>query len=120
MRFKRVLITGSNGLLGQKLVKLLSRQPGVEVLGLSRGPIRIKAPQSYTYNSIDLLDHEQLKAQVDAFKPEAIVHTAAMTNVDACELNKTTCDAVNVDLVKYLVELCAERDLYLIHLSNQH
>lgn len=50
--------------------------------------------------------------------PDIIIHTAAMTNVDACELNKDECDKMNVDVVRHLVDYCIENPVKLIHLST--
>jgi len=114
----KVVITGSNGLLGQKLVKLLSSKDDFEVFALSKGKNRLLKPEGYAYYSIDLLDGEKLTALLDEILPHYIIHTAAMTNVDACELDKVTCDRMNVDMLKPLVSFCAITGAHLIHLST--
>jgi len=85
---KKILITGSNGLLGQKLVKLLKTKSEVEIYALSKGPDRLSNTKGYTYYNIDLTHFEAVQDCLNDIQPDVIIHTAAMTNVDACELEQ--------------------------------
>ena len=51
---KRILITGSNGLLGQKLVELLRTQANVDLIATARGANRLPVREGYTYASLDI------------------------------------------------------------------
>ena len=51
-------------------------------------------------------------------KPDVIINTAAMTNVDACEDKKQECDALNTDAVKYLIDISEQIEAHLIHIST--
>lgn len=115
---KKVVITGSNGLLGQKLIKLFLTKPGYEIHGLSRGENRMDNRKGYQYHEIDLRNKDVLLRMLDQIKPDIIIHTAAMTNVDACELNQEECDHMNIDIVSYIVDYCKEHKAYLLHLST--
>lgn len=115
---KKVLITGSNGLLGQKLVKLFLAKKGFEVFALSKGPNRLGNKNGYTYYSIDLLDSSALLDCLNHVLPDILIHTAAMTNVDACELDQEHCDKMNVGVVTDIVAYCKEHPVHLIHLST--
>lgn len=115
---KKIVITGSNGLLGQQLVKLLLTKKGYEIHALSKGPNRLLHKKGYTYYSIDLTDFQALRSLLNEIQPDMVVHTAAMTNVDACELQKELCDKVNIDLVSSIVDYCKSHDSYLVHLST--
>lgn len=112
------MITGSNGLLGQKLVKLLLTKSDIEVHALSRGPNRLFNKNGYTYYSIDLTDFDALQSVLNKIQPDAIIHTAAMTNVDACEQEQEHCDKINIDLVSRIVDYCKSKNAYLVHLST--
>ena len=114
---KRVLVTGSNGLLGQKLINLLCEEK-YDVFALSRGENRNSNKSAYTYYNVDLVDYEKLHNIVDEIKPDFIVNTAAMTNVDQCEDNKEECDIINVELVSQLTEACKRHNIYLVHIST--
>lgn len=115
---KKVVITGSNGLLGQTLVDLLLKEKErYQVVGFSRGNNR-SGRNDFEYYSIDLTDEEVLKEGLKKCKPDVIVNTAAMTNVDACENNKEECDKLNVDVVQFLEEYSKKNNTHLIHLST--
>lgn len=115
---KKVLITGSNGLLGQKLVKLFLKKPGYEIHALSRGANRLDDQKGYTYYEVDLLNKVALLELLDQIVPDVILHTAAMTNVDACELHQEECDQMNIEVVANILEYCDKKDVYLVHLST--
>ncbi len=115
---KKVVITGSNGLLGQKLVKLFLSKAGYEIYALSRGPNRLHDKKGYTYINIDLSDDRTLDHCLSEIGPDLIIHTAAMTNVDACELDQVLCDKMNVELVRHLTSFCKKHQVRLIHLST--
>ena len=115
---KRILITGSNGLLGQKLVDLLRKQSSVELIATARGNNRLPETEGYTYASLDITVQEEVIAIFDQFKPHAVIHTAAMTNVDTCETDRDGCDVLNVNSLAYLIEACEKHGTYLCHLST--
>src|SRR5688572_13383451 len=100
----KILITGSNGLLGQKLVYKLLDNPAVEVIATSKGENRISKKSGYRYFPLDITNREEVIQLLSEVKPDCIINTAAMTNVDACENDKPGCKALNIDAVAYLVE----------------
>ena len=114
----KVLITGSNGLLGQKLVHKLRIDELVELIATSKGENRISEKIGYNYISLDVTKKEELEKVILSEKPHVIINTAAMTNVDACEDKKQECDALNIDAVKYLSEISEQIDAHLIHIST--
>ncbi len=115
----KILITGSNGLLGQKLVGLLAQQAGVEVVATSRGPNKLAGlyPDA-RFVALDVTDAAQVRSVLAQEKPTHLIHTAAMTNVDECELNQDACWEQNVMAVAHLVAACAEHEVHLTHLST--
>ncbi|WP_460635044.1 SDR family oxidoreductase [Larkinella harenae] len=115
---KRILITGSNGLLGQKLVHLLTQAPDVELIATARGTNRLPESNNYVYQSMDITNRQQVLDVVSQTKPAVIIHTAAMTNVDQCEAEKDACWAQNVSAVEYLVEACRANNTFLVHVST--
>ncbi len=115
---KKIVVTGSNGLLGQTLVNLLLEdRDNYEVYGLSRGENR-SGRNDFNYRSIDITQREILRESLIEIQPNFIVNTAAMTNVDACEDDKENCDRLNVEAVQYLADICEEINAHLIHLST--
>jgi len=115
---KKILITGSNGLLGQTLLNLLlNKKENYQVFGLSRGENR-SGRNDFVYVSIDITDENQLKESVLKISPDVIVHTAAMTNVDACEADKKGCDLLNIDVVEFLTTISKKINAHFIHIST--
>ena len=114
----KVLITGSNGLLGQKLVDLYKSNSSVELIATARGADRYPDKSGYTYASLDITQKNEVDEVIDRYKPEVVINTAAMTNVDACESEKEACDALNIHAVEYLVEACNRNQTHLVHVST--
>ena len=114
----KVIITGSNGLLGQSLLNLLLQQKQqYDVIGFSRGENR-SGREDFLYVSMDLTDKVLLEKEIIKINPDFIIHTAAMTQVDACETNKMACDLLNAELVQWLVEISKELNTHIIHIST--
>lgn len=114
----KILVTGSNGLLGQKLVKLLIDN-NEEVIACSRGDNRLPDSLSnYTFHSLDITVKKEVEQALFTYQPAIVINTAAMTNVDQCEIEKEACDLLNITAVSYLVESCAKINAHLIHLST--
>ncbi|AHJ99033.1 SDR family oxidoreductase [Hymenobacter swuensis] len=115
----KILITGSNGLLGQKLVALLQQQAGVEVVATSRGANKLAALYpNVRFVTLDVANQKQVQQVLQQEKPTHLLHTAAMTNVDECELQQVECWQQNVTAVRYLVESCERQHIHLLHLST--
>lgn len=99
----KILITGSNGLLGQKLVYKLKNKLGINLIATARGENRLVDKSNYTYESLDITDEAAVNQLFDKHLPDVVINTAAMTNVDACETDKENCWKLNVEAVKYQV-----------------
>jgi len=117
---KKILITGSNGLLGQKLVYRLLKEAGVEVIATSKGENRLKHQSGYIYNPMDVTDAQAVKDVLLKHAPDVVINTAAMTNVDACETERDACRKLNVDAVEYIIDAMKllPGSPQLIHLST--
>ncbi|PIQ15720.1 MAG: NAD(P)-dependent oxidoreductase [Flavobacteriales bacterium CG18_big_fil_WC_8_21_14_2_50_32_9] len=114
----RILITGSNGLLGQKLVKLLAEKNDVELIATSTGKNRTPFTEGYTYHSLDITNQNEINEVFNKFNPEVVINTAAMTNVDACESQQEQCWELNVNAVKNLIAASEKHHTHLIHFST--
>ncbi|AMS27263.1 dTDP-4-dehydrorhamnose reductase [Bacteroidetes bacterium UKL13-3] len=114
----KVLVTGSNGLLGQKLTDYYKKQADIQLIATARGEDRYPDKTGYTYESLDITQYEEVKTILAKHKPDVVINTAAMTNVDACESDHAGCDALNVDAVKYLVTECNANGAHLVHVST--
>lgn len=114
----KILITGSNGLLGQKLVKKLKNDSEVTLIATSRGENRLSDKEGYTYRSLDITNQNEVDSIVAELRPDVIINTAAMTNVDVCETEKEICDSLNVDSVQWLTNASIKNHVHLVHIST--
>lgn len=105
-------------MLGQKLVDLLAQQPNVDLIATARGDNRLPFFDGYTYHSLDITDRQQVLDVIGEVRPDVVIHTAAMTDVDKCEVQKDACWAQNVQAVEYIIEACRPIDAFLLHLST--
>jgi len=110
----KVLITGSNGLLGQKISDIFIKEK-VDFLATGRGPSR-NPKEGIVYLELDItgIDFSVIRE----FKPTVVINTAAMTNVDQCETEQEACLELNVRSVEKLVTVCNEIGAQFIHLST--
>ncbi|HEX6430906.1 MAG TPA: SDR family oxidoreductase [Niastella sp.] len=93
----KVLITGANGLLGQHLIKVLLHK-NYQVIATSRGESRLpfQPSDNYTYHEMDVANALETFSVMSLEKPDVVVHAAAMTQVDDCELRPQQCERINV------------------------
>jgi dTDP-4-dehydrorhamnose reductase len=115
---ERILITGANGLLGQKIVALLADNPEVELLATSKSDSRIALPNNASFQYMDVCNAGQVEQVIAEWKPTAIVHTAAMTNVDACETERDACYALNVTATRNVAASANKVGAYMVHIST--
>ena len=113
----KILITGSNGLLGQKLVKQLLNK-NISFLASSKGENRNPQCPNTHYVQMDITNPSQVSAIFQEYLPSAVIHTAAITNVDYCESNISECKEVNVAATKILFHAAQSINAQLIALST--
>jgi dTDP-4-dehydrorhamnose reductase len=121
----KILITGSNGLLGQKLVYKLRNHANITCIATARGENRLVKQDGYDYETLDITSKQNVQQVFSKHMPDVVINTAAMTNVDACETEKELCWAMNAtaveNQVKTLEALNKEYPNYkphFIHLST--
>ena len=115
----KILVTGSNGLLGQKLVARLHQQAGVELVSTSRGPNKLaQLYPAVRFVPLDVADAAQVQQVLGQEQPTHVIHTAAMTHADDCEQNQAECWRQNVTATGHLVQACAAQGIHLTYLST--
>ncbi len=115
---KRVLVTGSNGLLGQKLTNLYMSEDSVELIATGRGENRHSRAGEFNYEAMDISSADDIARVFAKWKPDAVIHGAAMTHVDQCELNPDDCELYNVTATKLLIEASEKIGLHFIFVST--
>lgn len=115
---RKILITGSNGFIGQEIVNQLLNTEGEELIAVSRGKNRVEHEKDFIYRSADVCDQEALAQIIAEYKPDSVIHTVAMANVDRCEEDAAECNHINVQPVKHLTRLAEQHNFHLIYLST--
>jgi dTDP-4-dehydrorhamnose reductase len=113
----KLLITGSNGLLGQKLIDLCVAKQ-IDFLATSSGANRYSVCPIHQYKTLDITDEQNIQEVLESYQPTHVIHTAAMTNVDQCELHPEACDLVNRQAVFMLAKYCQKHHIHLQLLST--
>lgn len=114
----KILITGANGLLGQHLIKqLLDKHI---IIATSKGESRLPFSENhnYSYHELDVTDGPNVNLFIHRIHPDVIIHAAAMTQVDECELNKVECWNVNVTATRFLLDAAKEINCRFIYIST--
>lgn len=113
----KILVTGANGLLGQKLVTLLQQKENIHLIATARSPLVLPISKGESL-ILDVTDPSQVESVLLKTKPNVVIHTAAMTQVDDCETKHQACILNNVTAVQYLIEACTKSKSRLIHIST--
>ncbi len=108
----RLFITGGSGLLGSKLAEIAENDYEVYAGFRSHDP-PFGIPVKFDLTS-DIL------GVVEEIKPDVIVHSAAMTDVDKCELEKELAYKINVEGTKKVVEAARKVDTFLVYISTDY
>jgi len=114
----RILVTGSNGMLGQKAVEFYSGKQNTELLATSVEEKSVV--DSVEYVSSDIKSRDKIKKVIYDYCPDFIVHTAAFTNVDLSEKMREEAWRINVKGVEYISEASRVIDAQLIHISTDY
>jgi dTDP-4-dehydrorhamnose reductase len=112
----KVLITGCNGLLGQKLVRFAPA--GFHVLGVDLHEQSVAILSDY--RSVDLSQTGAAAEVARQWQPAWILNAAAFTDVDGAEIKREQCYRVNVTLVENLIQACSAIGAKMVHVSTDY
>ena len=110
-----LLVTGLSGFVAGSVVAQANKD--WEVHGISRSevpglPIEIHA------HHFDLLEKEKVAALFNEIKPDAVIHTAAIANIDICQNDPELGKRINVEITETIVELCKSLGSKLVFCST--
>ena len=108
-----ILVTGSNGLVGNALDRALS-------ISEHRHTNTARSLEGISSHVLDITDYNSLDGVVKKIRPDVIINSAAMADVDKCEEEREKCWSVNVDGVKNLVKACDKYGSHLVHISTDY
>ncbi len=111
----RILVTGASGLVGHRVARL-ALEKGHEVYCLYREhAVNIGVPLT-----LDITDGGRLLKTISEVKPNAIIHTAAYTDVDGCEANRDLAWRVNAEATRSIAEASAENGSHMVYVSTDY
>jgi dTDP-4-dehydrorhamnose reductase len=114
----RILIIGSNGMLGQRLVQFYSANLNIELMCASVEENSVMPTTQY--KKIDITQKQEVKDLILGFFPDFVINTAAYTNVDKAESEREIAWKINVVGVENLALFCWTIDAHLIHISSDY
>lgn len=115
----RILVTGVTGQLGNELIKFLSAR-GHTVIGTARDISALPALPNVSYAVLDLADTGRIRTVFTGARPEAVIHCAAYTAVDAAEEESALCYLINRDATEMIAKFCGKNDIPLLYPSTEY
>lgn len=113
----KILVTGCNGIVACAFAKYCDKQK-YTIWGLSQHGLTNPYLSNEEYIQLDMTDFDALHETIRKLQPDIILHTAALTKPDACELDKTQNENINALVAMRLFDLANSKGIYLIHLSS--
>lgn len=110
----KLLVTGAHGLLGRSL---LEPDFDAEMIGCGRGETPVGKGG---YHPVDLTDPQAVFALLEKVHPDWVIHTAALTDVDRCEIDRLFARQINLEVVEHLASACRQLGLGLVQLSTDY
>ncbi len=114
----RILIIGSNGMLGQRLLEYYQKDNFTEIFCASVEPESFI--KDVDYKQTDITNKNDIKALMRAFYPDVVINAAAYTNVDKCETEKETAWKINALAVENIAKYSFAYNAHLIHISTDY
>ena len=102
----KVLVTGVKGQLGYDVVNELTKR-GIEAVGVD-------------IQDMDITDAASVEKVIGEVAPDAVIHCAAYTAVDAAEDNVELCRRVNADGTQNIANVCKKLDCKMIYISTDY
>lgn len=115
----KIFITGSNGLLGQAITSVFTRETDYELI-LTSFEDKPYLDYGHPYEVLDITKKEDIKRIVGYYSPNVIINCAAYTNVDKCEIERELSWKINVDGVKNLIIVARRNNSKIIHYSTDY
>ena len=116
---KKILITGANGLLGQKVTEMFANETEHQLI-LTDLAEKGEDTHEFPYFPMDITKKDSVKDSIRKYLPDIIINTAAYTNVDGCETERELSWKVNVDAVKNFIIASRINNSKIIHISTDY
>ena len=110
----KFLVTGSAGLVGQQVVKDLSKSNQVFSC------YNESKPEYGDSVKMDLKNYEMISSVLTEIKPDVVIHLGAMTGVDLCEKEKTSASEINTKATEIIAKECSKLNSFLVYVSTDY
>ena len=110
----KFLVTGSAGLVGQQVVKYLSKSNQVFSC------YNESKPEYGDSVKMDLKNYEMVSSILTEIKPDVVIHLGAMTGVDLCEKEKTSASEINTKATEIIAKECSKLNSFLVYVSTDY
>jgi dTDP-4-dehydrorhamnose reductase len=111
----RVFVTGSTGLLGSSLLR---NTPKGVTLGASYNKNKLVPNLSCKYYQVDITKKTLVNKAIKDFKPDIVIHTAAIATPDYCDKHKEEAREVNIEGTKNIIQACKENNSALVFITT--
>lgn len=115
----RILLTGATGLLGYNLLNHLAKR-GYEVIATYHETFASTRKIDIKWINVDLEKEQEIIKAVRSLKPDAIIHAAAYTDVDGCEVNKEKAFRVNYLATKAIAHSASKLGSFVVYVSTDY
>ncbi len=112
---KRLLVTGAKGFVAGSV--LWQAGNAWDVHGIVRR-LEVAPRDGIVFHNAEMRDSARLRDLFLEIEPDAVIHTAAVADIDFCESNKDVAEAVNMGATRDIASLCAESGARLVHVST--
>ena len=112
----RLYVTGGTGLVGSNVIRL-ARQRGIEIIASQFGP-EPEWDVDYQLDRLDLADHEGIRQSIRKYKPDAVIHAAAILDQVFMDTRREFCWSIMVEGTRALAEACREIEARLVFVSS--
>jgi len=109
----KILVTGASGLLGLNMC--LMEFEGHTIAGVDRGKL---GGTPFELARAELTETGAIAHVIEATRPDAIIHTAALANLEKCEADPEMARRLNAEVPGQLAEACSKRGIRLVHIST--
>jgi len=116
----KILITGASGMLGYDLWSALGGSAEHDLFGLGRGDCPEFIHNRQNWLRLDLTDPATTYQGITKVNPELVIHTAALTNVDFCELNPEKAYLTNTLGTRNITLACQRFDAAMLYISTDY
>jgi dTDP-4-dehydrorhamnose reductase len=115
---KKILLTGSNGFIGQKIIEAAYRNDEIELIATSFSYQKGLLSDHFVFDYLDITKHVEIERIVNEYEPDTIINTASFSGADYCEEHKEEALLVNVEGLRNLINVSNKNGIHLINFSS--